>query len=155
MSVEPAKHMSLTQEIKLREAVYLAWWKQKLNNAQDAEDDESIDWNNENSADRNWDRVKIPDSAIMEKLDEARKNGYAASVVELGQYARDLNATEGVPSKDMMMKFSALAFSVAIEEFDSIDGVVAKDVFDLSSLWDEFHAYYEGNKSIESKYRYA
>lgn len=154
MSIEPVKHPALTPKGKMHEAVYLAWWKQKLNKNTCDEPREDINWNEEISQNRDWHTITIPDTVIMEELRSRRQGtAYAASVEHLSHLINELDHTTDSDTRGNLMKqFSLRTFEIAVEEFDTIDNVVAKVVFDQRpKCWEAILAGFVEN---EHKYRY-
>jgi hypothetical protein len=105
MSAEQAKHDALTAENKMREKVFLGWWRQKLN--------------------------KISDTLVFEKLREQRHGEYEKSVDDLERLCTELRKGNGDSTRDGLLKaFCETAMKIAIEEFETVLDVVSKDVFD-------------------------
>lgn len=105
MSAVQAKHDTLTEENKMREKVFLDWWKQKLN--------------------------KIFDTLVFEKLHEQRHSEYGKSVDDIERLCIALRKINDDSTRDGLLKaFCETAMKIAIEEFDTALDVVSKDVFD-------------------------
>jgi hypothetical protein len=154
MSTEHVKHPALTPKSKMHEAVYLAWWKQKLNKNTSNKSQEEINWNEEIMQNRDWHTTTIPDTVIIEEL-RSRRQGttYGASVEHLSHLVNEIDHATDEDTRDyLVMQFSLRAFEIAVEEFDTIDNVVAEVVFDQRPKW--WEAVLAGFVEDEHKYRY-
>ena len=125
MPAEQAKHDVLTEENKMREKVFLDWWKQKLNN--------------------------ISDTLVFEKLREQRHGEYKKSVDVIERLCTGLRNSNDDSTRDGLLKaFCETAMKIAIEEFETVLGVVSKDVFDQDgTAWTKFMGDF-----VESDYEY-
>jgi hypothetical protein len=105
MSAEQPKHDALSEENKLKEKIFLAWWKQKLN--------------------------AISDMQIFEGLYEKRDGEYKKSVDDLERLCTELRERNDDSRRDgLLREFSEIAMKIAIEEFDTVSNEVANEVFD-------------------------
>ena len=134
MSAEQAKHDALTKDNKEREAIFLAWWKQKLNAISAMQISEDIS-----------------DIQIFDELRKKRDGEYKNSVDDLERLCTTLKESNDESTRaGLLREFSEITMRITIEEFDTVANEVAKEVFDQNeTTWKKFMGDF-----VESQFKY-
>ena len=118
MSAGQSTHPALTEDGKLKEALYLAWWKGVLGGVHN----------------------QTANLTAVATLRIYRDGEFGKTVDDLEGVIKDLykNITDS-QRQELLKKFCRLAYQIALEEFDAVANTILRDVFDFDAKkWDTF-----------------